>query len=459
MGLEIDRAELSEAEFQRFDARLRASVAALRQLLAGEGFGAGETTIGTELEFHLIDEAARPSPVNRHVLGATTHAGLTMELNRFNLEINARPAPLAGRPFTALAEDLEAALSEARRAAGTCGSRVVAVGILPTLGEDDLTGEAMTQRFRYRYRAVSAGLRRIRAQPFQLRIEGGDALAVEADEVTFEGANASFQIHLGVDPTRFADAYNAAQFAVAALLAAAGNAPLFLGGRLWEETRIALLRQAVDDRGDALDDDWRSARVSFGHGFARRGAWELLAESATLRAPLIAVIGEEDHPQWSDGGRPSARRAQAAPEHGLALEPVGPRSGRGSHLRIELRALPSGPSVIDLMARVAFQVGLVLALEGRMAALLQGMAFTHARRNFYQAARLGLGAELLRPVEASAAHVRHLPGRADGEAALPPQRATVACHRTPVELDLEGKHHCRHLKGRVCPISSRSPVL
>jgi len=396
MGLEIDRSEFSDAEFQRYDERLRASVTALRELLARPGFGVGETTIGAELELHLIDEAGRPAPVNAAVLQASSHERLTPELNRFNLEINAAPTALAGRPFTALGDDLEAALTEARRAAGTCGTRVVAIGILPTLREEDLSAEAITERFRYH--ALAAGLRRVRAQPFQVRIAGEDALALEADEVTFEGANASFQIHLRVDPARFADSYNAAQLAVAPVLAAAGNSPIFLGKRLWEETRVALFRQAVDDRGDALDDDWRPARVSFGHGFVREGALELFAEAATLHEPLLPVLGEEDPLEVvRRGGVPELgelRLQQSTVWHWN--RPVYDAAG-GGHLRIELRALPSGPSLIDLMANAAFHIGTILALRDHMEELLQGITFTHARRNFYQAAKSGLGAELLWP--------------------------------------------------------------
>ena len=56
--------------------------------------------------------------------------------------------------------------------------------------------------------------------------------------------------------------FRAAQAFAAPVLAAAVNSPLLFGQRLWQETRIALFRQAVDERIAAADEDWRPARVS-----------------------------------------------------------------------------------------------------------------------------------------------------------------------------------------------------
>jgi hypothetical protein len=64
----------------------------------------------------------------------------------------------------------------------------------------------------------------------------------------------------------------------------------------------------------------------------------------------------------------------------------------GGHLRIEMRALPSGPSVPDMVANAAFHLGLAFALAGRKEG--DHGSFEAAHRNFYRAAREGLDAEL-----------------------------------------------------------------
>jgi len=424
MGLEISRECFDDADYAEFARKLETSVRALEGLLCRPGFGAGPASLGAELELNLVDGSGRPAPVNRAVLAEALDGRVTLEVNRFNLEINARPTALAGRPLSALYTELEGALAATRRAASSHGARVVTIGILPTLTSRDLESSMLTDSLRYR--ALSAGIRRVRGEPFKLRIHGEDELSVLADDVTFEGANTSFQIHLRVTPERFADTYNAAQLATAPVLAVAGNSPLFLGKRLWDETRIALFRQSVDDRGELSDWDYRPARVSFGHGWVRRGAAELFAESVALHEPLLPALGPEDpEAVYRAGGVPEL--AELRLHHGTVwrwnravYDPTG-----GGHLRIELRALPAGPTLRDMIANLAYLVGLTLGLAPRAEALLQRMTFGQARRNFYEAARLGLDAPLLWPTLRGPSP-RRTPVAALTEALLPLAREGLA---------------------------------
>jgi hypothetical protein len=249
-----------------------------------------------------------------------------------------------------------------------------------------------------RFRALAAGIRRLRERAFAIRIDGDEPLETRWTDVTPEGANTSLQIHLRVPPCRFAALHAAAQIATAPAVAAAGNSPLFLGHRLWEETRIALFKQAVDERGE-LPDGWHPpARVSFGHGWVRRGAHELFAESVALHEPLLPVCGGEDALTCvRDGGVPQLEELRL--HHGTVwrwnraiYDP-----GDGGHLRIEFRALPSGPTVADMLANAAFLLGLTLALEHEVEWMLPALPFEHAHRNFYRAAQLGLAGPLLWP--------------------------------------------------------------
>ena len=69
-------------------------------------------------------------------------------------------------------------------------------------------------------------------------------------------------------------------------------------------------------------------------------------------------------------------------------------SGFGGHLRIEMRPLPAGPTVTDMLANAAFLLGLTLALAPDAATWTRQLLFARAHANFYEAARLGLEAEL-----------------------------------------------------------------
>jgi gamma-glutamyl:cysteine ligase YbdK (ATP-grasp superfamily) len=399
MGVEIEREQFDDEDYRRFTERLDRCLIALAEVMARPGFGAGEPTVGAELELCLIDEAGAPLPINRAVLADTDDPRITLEIDRFNLEINARPTSLAGRPFQALAAELESALGEIRRAAAAHGANVATIGILPTLEAKDLGAEALTDTCRYH--ALSHSIRRVRQQRFHVRIEGEDTLDVASDDVAMEGANTSLQVHLRVAPEAFADAYNAAQIATAPALAIAVNAPTLLGQRLWDETRIALFRQSVDDRVDVSgDDDWRPARVSFGHGWVREGAFELFAEAVSLHEPLLPVCSVEDPlAVVCSGGVPLL--AELRLHQGTIWRwNRAVYDGLGSgHVRIEMRALPSGPTIADMTANAAFLLGLTLGLMPEARALTCRMTFGQARRNFYAAARHGLDAELLWPSE------------------------------------------------------------
>lgn len=396
MGLEISRDSFDPADYLAFSEKLAANLRALSQLLDRPGFGTGPATVGAELELHLVDAHGRPMPINRAVLADTLDGRVTLEVDRFNLEINSRPCLLAGHPFRALEAELSEALGEVHRAARSHGARVATIGILPTLEESDLQSGALTEL--HRYRALSASIRRLRQGPTTIRITGLEELEVAAEDVTMEGANTSLQLHLRVAPRDFARTYNAAQLATGVALAVSGNSPFFLGKRLWQETRIALFRQAIDERTDPRDDDWRPARVSFGHGWARSGARELFEEAVALHEPLLPVVGPEDAESMLREGRVPALE-ELRLHQGTVWRwnrPVYDHA-EGGHLRIELRALPSGPTVSDMTANAAYLVGLTLGLAPDMDEHAVRMTFGQARRNFYEAARHGLDAELLWP--------------------------------------------------------------
>jgi gamma-glutamyl:cysteine ligase YbdK (ATP-grasp superfamily) len=396
MGLEIDRDTFTSEERSKFYSQLERCLDALGQLLERPGFGAGEPTIGAELELDLIDEEGRPAPVADGVLGELSPSEFTTEINRFNLEFNAPPLPLAGRPFSALRGQIEGALSAIRVAAGKRGAAPIAVGILPTLQLSDISGDMMTPK--RRYHALSRALRELQDGPFTLRIHGRESVEAQFDHIASEGANTSFQVHVRCSPAEFAHTHDAAQLVTAPVLAAAANSPFFLGRSLWEETRIALFRQAVDDRPAASPDDWRPARVSFGHGWTRRGLLEHFAEVVAMHAPVLPVSSGEDPLEvFRAGGVPRLSELRLHQGTVWRWNRAIYDSADGGHLRVELRALPSGPTPLDMAANAALAIGATLALRADAERWLCSFTFGQARRNFYEAARLGLDAELLWP--------------------------------------------------------------
>jgi hypothetical protein len=398
MGLPIDRDRFVDEDYRRFGDRLKTSLLALEALMRCPDFGLGPTSLGAELEVALVDSQSRPLPLNVEVLRETIDPRMTVELNRFNLECNLRHTLLEGRPFAAMRQEIEGAFDELSRAAAAHSGRIAMIGILPTLVAEDLQSNSMTDAARFR--ALSWALQRARLEPFQVRIDGKDPLEIACSDVTFEGAATSFQVHLRVNPKDFSSVFNAVQLATAPVLAISGNSPTFLGHRLWEETRVALFKQAVDDRDVLGQILGREPRVSFGARWIQGGALELFREAVAQYPPLLPVLGDED---------PTAcMRAGGIPR----LEEVRLHQGTvwhwnrpiydpedGGHLRIEMRALPAGPTADDLVANAAFLVGLALDLAPQADEWLESIRFKDAQNNFYRAAQSGLEAELIWPGE------------------------------------------------------------
>src|SRR5271165_3212941 len=408
MGTEITREKFSERDYVRFAERLEHCLSDLGQLLGRPGFGAGPVTIGAELELFLADGAAQPLPLNQAVRAMAADPRVALELNRFNLELNCSPVLLAGRPFTPLAGELGVLLDRVGAAARAHHGRVALIGVLPTLSHAHLGADAVTGTARYQ--ALDRGLRRLRRGPLQIKISGAEPLELTSEVIALEGANCSFQVHLRVAPGDFTRVYNAVQLATAPALAVAGNSPTFLGHRLWEETRVALFKQSVEDR-DSRGPKRRPPRTTLGTGWLRDGALELFTESVRLHQPLLPFVSA---PEAAD---PEAADPEAAdPEAGFQvgdpprLDELRLHQGTvwrwnraiydpasDGHLRIEMRALPAGPTVIDMMANAAYLIGLTLWLAGQDQEWTYALSFERADEGFHRAAQYGLAAQLSWP--------------------------------------------------------------
>ena len=97
MGTDIDREKFDDSDYARFAERLEECLSALGQLLRRPGFGVGPASVGAELELFLVDAAGLPLPSNQAVRTAVADPRIAVEIDRFDLELNASPAPLAGR--------------------------------------------------------------------------------------------------------------------------------------------------------------------------------------------------------------------------------------------------------------------------------------------------------------------------------------------------------------------------
>lgn len=390
------RGELADDDRRDFTRAILRDLEALERMLASDAFERGVSRIGAEQELFLVDRACRPAPGALKMLDRLKDSHFTTELGLFNLEINADHQSLNGSGLRNLESQLSALYSKAHAAANDLGMDTVLVGILPTIDKHDLGRDNMVPN--PRYKLLSGAMDNARVLPYDFSIRGTDELLFRHDSVMPEACNASFQVHLQIaDPARFSHAYNVAQLVLAPVLALGTNSPLLFGRRLWAETRIPLFEQACDARPPTYQLREATARVFFGRQWLEGSIANIYRENIANFRALVGTDLHEDSLEALEKGRIPELRALR--HHGGTIyrwnRPCYGISENGKpHLRIELRALPAGPSITDEVANGAFWLGLMSELVETIEHVPSRMSFEDAQNNFYAAARDGLGARM-----------------------------------------------------------------
>jgi CBS domain-containing protein len=342
----------------------------------------------------LVDSHLRPAPVSLEVLQGANESRLTTEIARFNLEANLTPLELADNCFSRMESELTEVIGRARDSAAKLDADVLLSGILPTLHKSDLTLDNLTPIARYR--ELDRGVIRLRGGPLSIHIKGLDELHLMHDNIMVESCNTSFQIHWQTNPQEFANHYNVAQAITASVLAVAVNSPLLFGQRLWQETRIALFQHSTDERSGSQLIRNQPTRVSFGDRWLENSVIELFHDQiARFRPIMISEPDENPFEVLARGETPSlsALRMHNGTVWRWNRACYGVTDGV-PHLRIENRALPSGPTIVDEIANAAFFSGLMSAVPAKYGEIAKRMAFDDVKLNFFRAARHGLDAQI-----------------------------------------------------------------
>jgi len=391
MGRDIQTSAFSEADFDAFSERLRAETACL-QTWFDEGRMAEAAPIGGfELEAWLTDADWAPAPLNEALLERLDEPLLTTELARFNVELNTEPRALAGDALERMQHSIDDTWRRCRNGAAVLGGRLLMIGILPTVRQEDLGHASMTPIARFA--ALNEQILRQRAgRALRIDLCGRERLQTDHPDLMLESAATSFQVHMQVPASRSADYYNASLLVSGPMVAATANSPYLFGRDLWDETRIPLFEQAVESGGLGGAAQGPPRRVGFGSGYARESLMECFRENLEHFPVLLPMLFEEGedgplaHLQLHNGtiwrwNRPLVGFSQDG-------EP---------HVRIEHRVVPGGPSTIDAIANAALYFGLAHYYAGQPGGYRSPgrlLAFPQARDNFYACARYGLSARV-----------------------------------------------------------------
>jgi gamma-glutamyl:cysteine ligase YbdK (ATP-grasp superfamily) len=387
MGQEIEITRFSAADFAAFSARLQQETALLSEWFRAGNFSARDRTGGLELEAWLVDAEFRPAPVNEVFLQRLDNPMVVPELARFNIELNDHPQHLWGSAFSRFEASLTATWQQCTRVASDMDTRLMMIGILPTVRAEELSLQNMSDL--KRYRALNEQVLRLRGgEPIHLDIHGHQHLKIVNQSVMLEAATTSFQLHLKVRPGRAMRAYNAAIILSAPMVAVSANSPFLFGYDLWAETRVPLFEQAVAVGGLAGASHGPLRRVTFGSGYARDSILECFQENAAHYPVLLPTRFGEGLEQM----------AHVRLHNGTIWRWNRPLIGFDydglPHLRIEHRVVPAGPTIVDMMANAAFFHGLMQALLTQDETPEHQLPFAVARDNFYAAAQHGLDAQV-----------------------------------------------------------------
>lgn len=380
----------TEEERRSYMNHLLNDIEAFEQMLATDRFEKGVKRIGAEQEMVFVDQAYRPAFIGPEIAQTLNRDFITTEYARFNIEVNADPIPFTGKCLSELKQDLYNKINIIVEEAKKQNAEVLLTGILPTIRKSDTTVESITPE--PRYKALLENVNYQRGKRYEFNIQGLDELITRDNPSTFGGCMTSMQIHLQVDIDNIIDQYNWAQLIAAPTLACATYSPIFLGKRLWHETRIALLRQTTDTRKPYSNTKNEEARVSFGNGWVKQSIAEIYHNDIASYKAFLTKDMHEHATQTLEAGQ--VPKLEALSFHNGTVYRwnrvcYGATKGQ-PHLRIENRVLPAGPTLEDEIANAAFWLGLMNGMPEKYRNLQEKMPFDEVKNNFLKAARLGI---------------------------------------------------------------------
>ncbi|AGF71845.1 hypothetical protein [Corynebacterium halotolerans] len=352
-------------------------------------------TIGLELELNLVDADMQPLRLNREVL-ANLGDEYQSEVGSYNVELNHPPLSVAGDGLQILQDGITARLDEVHKAAAATGANVAMVGTLPTVTTEFL-GDPEWMTPENRYRALNNSVMQSRGELVRIDLSGKEHCLHDFADIAPLSTCTSMQLHLQLAPHRFADAWNASQAIAGVQLALSANSPLFLGRKLWHESRIPVFTQSIDTRTRELVAQGVRPRVWFGERWIT-SVFDLFEENVRYFSPLIPEPREASGTPMMQGSSPALHYLNL--HNGTVWRwnrPIYAPSEDLAHLRVENRLLPAGPTVVDMVADAAFYYGLVKYLAEETRPVWSRLTFPEAEQNFLAGARSGLFSRLTWP--------------------------------------------------------------
>ena len=384
MGQEIDNTKFNEDDYINFRKNLENETDILTSLFNDNVLSEDQLMGGFEVESWLLNERYQPAYVNKEFIEAFDSGLATQELAKFNLEFNNTPQVLSGSALSSFHQELIDIWRHAESTASKLEipSSLLLIGTLPTLDLGDLNNHSMSDM--NRYRALNQEImHRRKEKPVHLCIKGNEQLDIYSHDVMLEASTTSFQIHTKVPAKDAHHYYNASIIISAPMVAITANSPFAFGKNLWSETRIPLFEQSIDTNNPNAP----IKRVSFGSGFAKQSILECFHENLNDFHILLPIIDPHKdklpHLRLHNGTIWRWNRPL-----------IGFNENNQPHIRIEHRAIASGPTIIDMIANATFYFGLQAYWAQKLKRGYPLPGFETVKRNFYSAASNALNGKI-----------------------------------------------------------------
>ena len=388
MGTEISKREFTKQDFIAFKKAWLSELAYVKSLFdKGSEIFSDRFRIGYELEACILNSANLPEPINKKILNDINSPLFTNELAKYDLEINGNVFELDGKAPQKLDKDLLSLWQLAQDSAKKFNAKLGLFGVLPSL-KLEYFNKALYQSDMHRYTLVSQRMKELRHESVKVLFHGEDEVSLQKDDVMLEALGTSLQIHFQTPFDEAVDYYHAALLASVVLLGFGANSPLVLSKRAWHESRIAIFEQSVDTRDKQRREHGDERRVHFAHGYI--DSWLDLFEQNKEFKIIFADVKN----------RPESDLHHFNLHNGTIwrwIRPILDKDKDDKHtLRLELRVLPSGPTLIDIQTNIWFFIGLIQGLV-RSKMNLKKIPFEMLKDDFYSVAKTGLESKFHEP--------------------------------------------------------------
>lgn len=391
MGSEISNRVFTNEDFTAFKKALLDEFEYVKTLFTkGSEIFSNDYRIGYELEVCILDSDNLPAPINNKILDELNSAHFTNELAKYDLEINGNIFALDADAPQNLEQDMLSLWKKAEASAEKFYAKLGLFGVLPSLKLEHFN-KALYQSDMHRYTLVSQRIKELRHESVKILFHGEDEVSLQKDDVMLEALGTSLQIHLQIPFDKAVEYYHAALLASVILLGFGANSPLVLGKRAWHESRIAIFEQSVDTRDKLRREHGDEKRVHFAHGYI--DSWLDLFEQNKAFKIIFADVKN----------KPESELHHFNLHNGTIwrwIRPILDRDKDGKHtLRLELRALPSGPTLIDTQTNIWFFIGLIQGLVTSNIDLRK-IPFETLKDDFYNVSKTGLPSKFHEPKNA-----------------------------------------------------------